>query len=135
MTLPRMPQADRPRGVLMTLLHRLKRSWGVATLVLLGAVTVSSLWPAGAPALPGSQLNDKALHALAYAALGLPAALARPRRWRWAPVALIGWSAAIEIAQPSVGRTASLADLAANAGGLALDVAIGALTARLARRT
>jgi len=107
------------------------RWWQAATAVLLVAITVLSLLPTGAPDIPLAR-NDKVQHLIAYGALALPAALARPRFW---PLLLGGfalWSGAIEIVQPHVGRAMHLADFAANLAGLALGAALAALLRRAA---
>ncbi len=104
----------------MTRLLRLNaRFWPALTFALLAAVTVASLIPRAElqAALPG---GDKVQHLAAYAALALPAALARPRGWVWMLASFVAWSWGIELAQPLVNRTTHLADLAANVAGLAL---------------
>jgi VanZ family protein len=118
----------------MTALLRLNaRLWPWATLGLLAAVTLLSLWPRPElqAAAPG---GDKLHHLLAYAALAAPVALARPRGWAWALAGLAAWSWGIELVQPLVGRHNSLADLAANVAGLGLGAAAAAGLRRAAGR-
>jgi VanZ family protein len=102
-----------------------RRLWPAFTLLLLGAITVLSLNPSPELTLepPGS---DKTHHFIAYSALALPVALARPRGWGWWIGGFLGWSAAIELIQPQVNRYGEWADLMANGAGLALGVALAA---------
>jgi len=93
----------------------------------IGWFTLTPPGEAGTP-LP---LTDKQLHALAFGLLVLPAALTRPRALLWlAPLALL-YGAAIEVIQPSVGRTGEWADLLADGVGIALVCGLGALRGRL----
>jgi VanZ family protein len=80
--------------------------------------------------LPDVAASDKLHHLVAYAALALPVAMARPRRWWLVPVALLAWSGAIELVQPYVSRDASWADLGANATGLMLGVLLASVLRR-----
>jgi VanZ family protein len=106
--------------------------WAPLTLAVVAAVTLLSLWPdAGLQdATPG---GDRLHHFLAYGAMACPVALARPRFWPLALVALAAWSWGIEQAQPLVGRANDAGDLAANMAGLALGVVAAAAARRLAR--
>ncbi|WP_232702895.1 hypothetical protein [Halobacterium wangiae] len=95
--------------------------WGVATTVAL-AVVAASLVPASAASggsLPGGA--DKLLHAVGYAALSFSVAVALRARTGRALAAVVlvvaALGAGVEVVQPTVGRTASLLDAAANLGG------------------
>jgi VanZ family protein len=85
--------------------------------------------------LPSVSVWDKAEHALAWAALtGLGLALWPRRPWRVAAFTL-GLGAAIEALQATMGlgRTGDLADLAADAVGVAAAVGLAALLGRRRR--
>ncbi len=110
---------------MIALLDGLRRHWLSISAMLLTGITLMSLWPSP-PSAPG---GDKLHHALAYGALALPAALARPRH-AWILVVYLGWSGAIELIQPYVHRQGEWADLAANATGLALGWLLGMCLAR-----
>ena len=100
-----------------------RRFWPAITLLLLGAITVLSLSPL--PELPVEPPgSDKTHHFIAYAALALPVALARPRGWGWWLAGFLAWSGAIELIQPHVNRFGEWADLMANGAGLAVGVAL-----------
>ncbi len=102
-----------------------RRFWLAFTLLILGAITVLSLSPL--PELPVQPPgSDKTHHFIAYAALALPVALARPRGWGWWLAGFLGWSGAIELIQPQVNRYGEWADLMANSAGLAMGVALAA---------
>jgi len=83
-----------------------------ATIITLGALNPPGN---GGSALP---FTDKQLHFIAFFVLTLPLAMARPRWMLWfAPLAL-AYGAAIELIQPSVGRSGDVADFAADALGV-----------------
>ncbi|PZQ49697.1 MAG: hypothetical protein DI556_09505 [Rhodovulum sulfidophilum] len=107
-----------------------QRYWPILVLALLAVVTAGSLDPA--QPLPGVLPWDKGRHFLAYAAIALPIALARPRRWGWLIVALLGWSIAIEIIQPFVGRSRDIRDFLANATGVGLALLVSEVLRRAA---
>ena len=65
--------------------------------------------------MPGT---DKTHHFIAYCALMLPTALAKPKHWPLLALFFIGWSAAIELIQPYVNRYGEWLDLLANATGV-----------------
>lgn len=109
-----------------------QRFWPVLVLVLLAIVTAGSL--DSAQPLPGVLVWDKARHFLAYAAIALPIALARPRYWGALILALLGWSIAIELIQPFVGRSRDVRDFLANATGVGLAVLVSEIPRRAARR-
>ncbi|WP_210394691.1 hypothetical protein [Motiliproteus sediminis] len=110
----------------------LGRHWMLLSAGLLTAISLLSLWPlTQLPEVPGS---DKTHHLVAYAALMLPAAYARPRGWLWLGLFFLGWSGAIELLQPLVNRYGEWLDLAANAAGLVTGITLAALL-RLLRPT
>ncbi|TPE52130.1 VanZ family protein [Amaricoccus solimangrovi] len=108
-----------------------QRYWPVLVLVLLVLVTAGSLDPGHEP-LPGFLPWDKARHFLAYAAVAFPIALARPRRWGWMMLGLLGWGLAIEFIQPAVGRDQDMRDFLANSSGVLLAVLLSETLRRLA---
>lgn len=92
--------------------------------------------------LPGAQGRptligwDKLDHIASFAALTLLARTGWPDRRRWIPAAaLFAYGVALELLQGTelVGRTASLADLAANALGIGLGLALAFWLGRMAR--
>jgi len=106
--------------------RRLSRSWLPLTVVLLAAITALSLAPL--PQGDGGVVarTDKLQHLIAYGALAMPVALARPRGWLAVLAGLAAWSGAIELLQPLVNRSAHLSDFAANILGLLLGAAAAA---------
>ena len=109
------------------------RHWPRIVAATLLAVTVLSLSPLPELPLPDAAASDKLHHLLAYAALAMPVAAARPRRWVWILMLLLAWSGLIELVQPFVNRHRELADLAANATGLALGTAAGTAARRFSQ--
>lgn len=97
-----------------------QRYWLVLSVLLLAVVTYGSLTPR--MPLPEVMSNDKLRHFLAYAAIALPIALARPRGWGWMLAGLLGWSIMIEFVQPLVGRSRDIRDFMANATGVGLGI-------------
>jgi len=96
------------------------RHWRPISAVLLAVITALSLWPKP-PEAPGS---DKLHHAIAYAALMFPAALARPKHLWAIFLFYLAWSGAIELIQPYVNRYGEWADLVANTVGLTVGFGI-----------
>lgn len=94
-----------------------QRYWAPLTIVLLMIITAGSLEPTHGP-LPETLPWDKARHFLAYGAIALPIALARPRNWMLLIAGVVGRSVAIECAQPFVGRVCDIRDFLANASGV-----------------
>jgi VanZ family protein len=109
-----------------------RRLWPLVTLLLLGTITALSLSPL--PELPPGAQNDKLNHFVAYAALALPVALARPRLWLAVIAGLALWSGMIELVQPRVNRYGEWADFIANATGLGLGMLLGTGLRRLLDR-
>ena len=103
------------------------------TLAIAGAIAVATLSPAGQSAAPLA-LTDKQLHALAFALLIFPLAFSNLRRALWAAPLCLAFGALIELIQPTVGRTAEWADLAADSLGIGIGLLLGwALTRRRSR--
>lgn len=88
---------------------------------------------------PGSQgqawpLTDKQIHALAFALLMLPGALIAPQlARRLGPVAL-AYGGAIELIQPSFGRSAEWGDFLADGLGVLAGLFLGWLARRVFTR-
>lgn len=70
-------------------------------------------------------LTDKAWHALAFAALVLPAATFHAGSLLWIVPAGVLYGGLIELIQPSVGRTGDPLDWLADVVGIAAGVALG----------
>ena len=111
----------------------------LAFAVIALVIAAMALAPGGAAA-PRLLGWDKVEHAAAFAALALLARAAWPGLSRgWTAGLLLVYGAGIEIAQASalVGRTASLADFAADAFGVAVGLAAAwalGWAARIVRR-
>jgi VanZ family protein len=87
------------------------------------AVTWLSLTPKAA--LPSTEVWDKLIHLVAYAALGLSGGLgfSGPRFWLLIGVGLITLGCLLEVAQIDVsGRSASIADAFANGIGIVVGL-------------
>lgn len=93
-------------------------------------IAAATLLPVPQPALPVSSA-DKIQHLLAFAALTLPLAVARPRALWWLLPAAIAFGGAIEVIQPFVGRTRELGDFVADAAGACLGAVLGVAIGRL----
>jgi VanZ family protein len=110
----------------------MRRQWAgraaVFALVVLGASLVPLPDGDGVPAG-----LDKLVHAAGYAAVAFAAAMApeedTDRALAGVVLAVTAFGAGVEVVQPTVGRTASLADALANLAG----AAAGALAARVSR--
>nr|WP_232897399.1 hypothetical protein [Pontibaca salina] len=91
-----------------------------------------TLLPISGPSgVPGS---DKTHHMLAFAALTLPCAALYPKALPKTVFAAVLYGGAIEIIQPSVGRSGELADFIADLVGIGLGVALGLLFHRAVLR-
>lgn len=102
------------------------------TLALALVIGVLTLAPAISDAsVPGS---DKTHHFLAFFALTLPLAFARPRLAPWIVAASIAYGGAIELIQPLVGRDGDVFDLLADAAGSLTGAAMGVGLASLRHR-
>ena len=108
----------------------MKHAPAVLTIAIAVVIASGTLSPPGnsGAALP---LSDKQMHALGFALLVLPLSVARPATIIWlAPLAL-AYGGAIEVIQPSVGRTAEWADFLADGLGIALGIIPGLIRMRL----
>lgn len=104
-------------------LFRIADRHGIAlSVAAMMAITIASLMPRGGVGDPGEA--DKIAHVLAYWAATLPAAVGRTAPAIWVAAAVIGWSGLIELVQPLIGRSGSLSDLVANAGGVAIGLVL-----------
>lgn len=99
------------------------RHWCFLSLLALAALTVLSLLPM--PEQDTVQGNDKVLHVVAWMLAIGPAALALGRRVPGVVVLFLVWGIAIEWLQPLSGRSREIADVVANASGLALGTLLG----------
>jgi VanZ family protein len=95
----------------------------IITLILLAGATVLLLAPIdpNAPPLP---VSDKVVHAALFLCLALPPLLARLIPDRVVVLGLVGYGLAVEILQPSFGRSFDLFDMLANMIGIALAVGL-----------
>lgn len=109
-------------------LPRYRGAWLTLGWLLLLGIGVGSLWPTLPRATAG--ISDKFMHFAAYACLAFVFAGALQRaRWPWLALALIGFGAAIELAQAGLTATRSgeWLDLAANAAGVVVGIGLVAL--------
>jgi len=74
---------------------------------------------------------DKVVHLIAFACLGFPLSVTRTHPALWIFLAAVVYGAAIEIIQPSFGRSAEWADLAADVIGAGLGILLGRLVSRI----
>jgi VanZ family protein len=107
-----------------------ERLWPFATVAFVVAVTVLSLRPMPELPLPSAALSFKVHHFIAYVALALPIALARPQRWPILLALIAGWGGVIEVLQPHFGRSGAVFDAVVNAIGVATGAAIATLLRR-----
>ena len=94
---------------------------GVMALIVTGLLLM--------PEVPGISLSvpfkDKVVHAVLFFAVALPAMLAVSRGWHWPIWAfVVGYGGVTELVQPSFGRSAEWADLAADAVGTAFALLV-----------
>lgn len=130
-----MPQGAKSQPGSLPPQRRREARLAFAVTVIVTSVIALFPGPAGAPSLIGW---DKLDHVAAFAALALLARMGWPglTRRRLA-YALMVYGLLIEAgqAQPAVGRTASLTDVAADAIGIALGLALAWTGGQIARRT
>ncbi len=100
------------------------------TAILAVSIAYGTLTPVPQLTLPLSGV-DKLHHFASFAALVLPAVIARPRHALWLAPLAIGYGGLIELIQPQVGREAEWGDVIANTLGVALGVILGTATHRL----
>ncbi|MEO0781423.1 MAG: hypothetical protein AAFZ46_06640 [Pseudomonadota bacterium] len=112
------------------LLSVFERYGVVLSLIALAVITGGSLVPHESGGDVGSA--DKVLHLVAYAVAILPLTQHKTQTRLIFAIGVLIWSGAIELVQPFVGRSASLLDLASNAAGLLLGLALGVLLDRVA---
>ena len=101
----------------------------LATALLAAVIAYLTLTPPRPEASDGL-LSDKAYHVIAFAALILPGALLYLRSLIWLIPAALVFGAAIERVQPYVGRSAEIADFAADGVGLACGLILGLIMRR-----
>ena len=116
--------------LLNDLLSVFERYGVVLSLIALAVITGGSLVPRESGGDVGSA--DKVLHLVAYAVAILPMAQHKTQPRLIFAMGVLIWSGAIELVQPFVGRSANLMDLASNAVGLLLGLALGVLLDRVA---
>ena len=101
----------------------------IATLIILAVISVASLSPVNSGGDPGSA--DKTMHVFAYALAILPLATVSSRPRLGVALGVLIWSGAIELLQTLVGRSASFADLMANAAGVFLGLSVTVMLRRV----
>lgn len=101
-----------------------------STLLLAMIIAFLTLAPVTAPNIIGTA-SDKLYHVIAFAALTFPMALLYPPRAKTVLICAILLGAAIEIIQPTVGRTASVLDFVADVVGAVLGMVAGRIFGRL----
>ena len=119
----RQPAAlpDRQPGLLPRRWRRAGLLAGGLTAVVIGFATLMPV----SGALPMGGGLDKLFHVLGFAALVFPLILTDSRRWPWAVPLAIAFGGAIELIQPSVGRTAEWLDFGADVTGVLIGAALG----------
>jgi len=100
------------------------------TLVVTTVLTVAMLWPIKQPP-PAPDGSDKVVHLIAFASLAFP--LARTGRIGLLPVFICAsaFGGAIELIQPSFGRSADMQDWIADIAGVGLGIVLALLYRRL----
>lgn len=101
-----------------------------STLLLATIIIVLTLVPVSAPDIVGSA-SDKLYHVMAFAVLTFPMAFLHPPRAKIVFICAILLGAAIEIIQPTFGRTASVWDFVADVCGAVLGLAAGRIFGRV----
>ena len=103
----------------------IRRYWLSLSALLLALITAFSLNPFST--LPDAPGSDKTHHLIAYAALALPTALRKPKRWRFIILCFLIYSGLIELIQPRVNRHGEWMDFIANVFGLFIGVSLAYL--------
>lgn len=101
-----------------------------ATVLIAFAIAALTLMPVTAPDIIGRG-SDKLYHMIAFAALTFPTAFLHPRRARTMLVCAVLFGAAIELIQPSVGRSGSSWDFLADVIGAVLGLMTGRILGQL----
>ena len=96
------------------------------------AVLTLSPMPAGVPIIDGL---DKLYHFAAFAGLIFPLIVTDSRRWFWAVPLVILFGGAIELIQPSVGRSAEWLDFGADITGVLAGAALAEILHDRIRRS
>lgn len=96
----------------------------VSTAIMALVIAGLTLTPVTGPEIIDKH-SDKLYHIVAFAALTFPSALLHPRLFVYVLVFAILFGAAIEIIQPSVGRSGSWGDLVADIAGALLGAVTG----------
>jgi hypothetical protein len=116
-----------PAPWLLGMLVNMRGLWAAAGLMLgslmAGIILVTTLTPPIYPTF-GVSYMDKVYHFGAFALLVFPIILTEPRRWVWAVPVCIGFGGAIELAQPSFGRSAEWLDFGADVSGVLAGAAL-----------
>ncbi len=100
------------------------------TVLIAFAISALTLMPVTAPDLIGRG-SDKLYHVIAFAALTFPVAFLHPRRALTMLVCAVLFGAAIELIQPSVGRSGSFWDFLADVIGAVLGLVVGRILSQL----
>ncbi len=117
------PRSSRGAQTLMTGQARLWR-WSGLALGFLAALVIAAVTLTPIPPSVGADGLDKLFHVLAFTLLIFPLILTDSRRWIWAVPLSILYGGAIELIQPSVGRTAEWLDFGANVTGVLAGAAL-----------
>ncbi len=105
-------------------LFRINALWLLLTLGLCATIAVLTLMPQ-APKPQNWPVPDKIYHAVAFAGLILPTTLLRPDRLLWTALVAVLYGGLIEVIQSQVGRSPELADVMADAIGVAFGAGAG----------
>ena len=111
-----------PDPVLKRLLTFPARHWGLLSVLVLALLTVLSLMPMSGQLPVGG--NDKVMHAFGWGVAIIPASLALGQRVVSVALLFLLWSIVIEFLQPFSGRHFEVADMVANAIGIALGMSL-----------
>jgi VanZ family protein len=103
--------------------------WRMSGLVLSAviAITIASMTLTPATGMVTLSGLDKVYHFVAFGALVFPLIMTDSRRWAWAVPLVIAYGGAIELIQPTVGRSAEWLDFGANTAGALAGAALAEL--------